>query len=74
MGNEMNTAPICTVKNFSGCSCTSAPKFGYPSYTTVSAFTTREKKYNHVVGVKPVVPSVMHSDRKTAKDYTTKVK
>ena len=74
MGNEINTAPVRTVKNFSGCGCTSVPKFGYPSDTPVSAFTTGVKKYNHVAGVKPVVPSVTRSDRKTVNDYTAKVK
>jgi len=74
MGNEMNTASVHTVKNFSGCGCTSVPKFGYPSDTPVSAFTARVKKYNHVAGVKPVVPNVMRSDRKTVKNYTAKVK
>ena len=74
MGNEMNVASVRTVKNFSGCGCTSVPKFGYPSGTPVSAFTTKVKKYNHVAGVKPVVPNVMRSDRKTVKNYTAKVK
>ena len=74
MGNEMNVASVRTVKNFSGCVCTSVPKFGYPSDTPVSAFTAKVKKYNHVAGVKPVVPNVMRSDRKTVKNYTAKVK
>lgn len=74
MGNEMNTAPVRTVKNFSGCGCTSVPKFGYPSDTPVSAFTAKVNKYNHVAGVKPVVPSVTRSDRKTVNDYRAKVK
>ena len=74
MGNEMNVASVHTVKNFSGCGCTSVPKFGYPSDTPVSAFTAKVKKYNHIAGAKPVGPSVMRSDRKTAKSYTAKVK
>ena len=74
MGNEMNTAPVRTIKNYGGCGCISVPKFGYPSDTPVSAFTVRVKKYNHVAGAKPVVPSVMRSDRKTVESYTAKVK
>ena len=74
MGNEINTAPVHKIINFTGCGCKNVPQFGYPSDTPASAFVAKAKPYKHVSGFAPVVPSVKRSDRLTTRAYTAKVK